>query len=208
MDALSDARVAEVFQSYGLAPDFGVFDQIRTYVALLLKWNATISLTAITDPIEICKLHFGESIFAASAVPLREGRLADVGSGAGFPGLPLKMASPQIELTLIESNARKAAFLSEVVRSLELEGVEVFRGRMEDHTPDKPYDRIAARALGQRDSLLKWATKNLAPSGKVVLWLGEDDAAAISQAPNWEWRFPIPIPGSKRRVLLVGSPKK
>jgi 16S rRNA (guanine527-N7)-methyltransferase len=208
METLSDARIAEIFQSYGLAPDFGVFAQIRTYVALLLKWNATISLTAITDPIEICKLHFGESIFAVSAVPVRDGRLADVGSGAGFPGLPLRMASPEIELTLIESNARKAAFLSEVVRALELEGVEIFRGRMKDHTPDKLYDRIAARALGQHDNLLKWATKNLNPSGRVVLWLGEDDSAAISQAPNWDWRFPIPIPGSKRRVLLVGSPRK
>ena len=208
MKALSDAKIADILQSYGLAQDFGVFDQIRTYIALLLKWNATIALTAITDPIEICKFHFGESIFASAAVPVREGRLADVGSGAGFPGLPLKMASPEIELTLIESNARKAAFLSEAVRSLELEGVQVFRGRMDGHTPDKPYDWIAARALGQHDNLLKWATENLAPSGKVVLWLGEDDAAAISQTPKWEWRFPIPIPGSKRRVLLVGSPKK
>jgi 16S rRNA (guanine527-N7)-methyltransferase len=208
METLSDAKIAEIFQSYGLAPDFGVSDQIRTYVALLLKWNSTISLTAITDPIEICKLHFGESVFATSAVPVREGRLADLGSGAGFPGLPLKIASPEIELTLIESNGRKAAFLSEVVRSLELEGVEVFRGRVEDHAPDRPYEWIVARALGQHDDLLKWATENLAPSGRVVLWLGEDDATAISQAPNWEWRFPVPIPGSKRRVLLVGSRKK
>ena len=206
MEHLSDAQIAEILRPYGVSVDVGLCNQIRTYIALLLKWNATVSLTTVTDPVEICRFHFGESIFAASAVDVRGGRLADVGSGAGFPGLPLRMASPAITLTLIESNARKAAFLSEVVRSLELEGVEVFRGRMEDHKPDKPYDWVTARALGQHDNLLRWAKGNLTGSGKVVLWVGEDDANRISQTPEWEWRRPILIPGSKRRFLLVGSP--
>jgi 16S rRNA (guanine527-N7)-methyltransferase len=208
MDSLSNAQIAEILRPYGVFADVSFFDQIRTYITLLLKWNATISLTTITDPVEICRLHFGESIFAASAVPMREGRLADVGSGAGFPGLPLRMTSPAINLTLIEANARKAAFLSEVVRALGLKGVDVFRGRMEDHKPDKPYDWITARALGQHDDLLRWAKGNLTASGKVVLWLGEDDAKRISHTPEWEWRSPILIPGSKRRFLLGGSPKK
>jgi 16S rRNA (guanine527-N7)-methyltransferase len=207
MDSISDAQITKVFAEYGIAPDFGLFDQVRTYVALLLKWNSTISLTTVTDPIEICRFHFGESIFAASAVPMREGRLADVGSGAGFPGLPLRMAHPAIELTLIESNTRKAAFLSEVVRTLELDGVEVLRSRMEDHQRDKPYDWITARALGQYDNLLLWSRKNLASSGKVVLWLGEDEVNRISQTPDWEWRLPVLIPRSRRRFLLVGLPK-
>lgn len=207
MDSLSDARITEILAEYGVAPDFGLFYQIRTYIALLLKWNSKISLTAVTDPLDICKLHFGESIFAAHAVPMREGRLADFGTGAGFPGLPLRMASPAFELTLIESNAKKAAFLSEVVRGLELDGVEVFRGRMEHHRPDKPYDWITARALGQHDDLLLWSRENLDASGKVVLWLGEDVVNRISQTSDWEWRFPILIPGSKRRFLLVGSRK-
>lgn len=207
MDSLSEAQITEILAEYGVAPDFWLFDRIRTYIALLLKWNSTISLTAVTDPADICRFHFGESIFASSAVPMREGRLADVGSGAGFPGLPLRMACLAIELTLIESNARKAAFLSEVVRSLELDGVEVLRGRMEDCRPDKPYDWITARALGRHDDLLLWSRNNLTASGKVVLWLGEDEVNRISQTPKWEWRTAILIPGSKRRFLLVGSPK-
>ncbi|MGD1211860.1 MAG: 16S rRNA (guanine(527)-N(7))-methyltransferase RsmG [Candidatus Acidiferrales bacterium] len=207
MKHLSDAQIAEILRPYGVSANVGLCNRVRTYIAILLKWNATVSLTAVIEPVEICRFHFGESIFAASAVPMREGRLADVGSGAGFPGLPLRMASPAITLTLIESNARKAAFLSEVVRSLELKGVEVFRGRMEDHKPDKPYDWVTARALGQHDDLLRWAKGNLTASGKVVLWVGEDDANRISQTPEWEWRPPILIPGSKRRFLLVGSTK-
>jgi len=208
MDPLSDTQIAEILLPYGVSADVTTLNKIRAYVALLLKWNAMISLTTVTDPAETCRFHFGESIFAASAVPMREGRLADVGSGAGFPGLPLRMVSPAIDLTVIESNTRKAAFLSEVVRALDLIGVEVFRGRMEDHKPDRPYDWITARALGQHDDLLRWAEGNLTAAGEVVLWLGEDDAKRISHTPEWEWRSPILIPGSKRRFLLGGSPKK
>jgi len=208
MDELSDAKIAEILREYGVATDFGLFDQIRTYISLLLKWNETVSLTAITDPVEICRFHFGESIFAVSAVPIGEGRLADVGSGAGFPGLPLRIARPGLDLTLIESNAKKAAFLSEVVRILDLSGVQVFRSRMEDHKPTRPYNWVTARALGQRDSLLSWAENELAPSGRLVLWLGEDEVKRISQTPKWEWRSPILIPGSKRRFILIGSPRK
>jgi 16S rRNA (guanine527-N7)-methyltransferase len=207
MNSLSDRQIAVILQPYGIAADLGLFEQIRTYVSILLKWNSTISLTTVIDPVEIYRFHFGESIFGSSAVGIHEGRLADVGSGAGFPGLPLRMVCPAIELTLIESNTRKAGFLSEVVRSLGLDGVGVFRGRMEDHRPDKPYDWITARALGQHDGLLRWSKKNLAASGRAVLWLGEGEANRVSQTPGWEWRLPIPIPGSKRRLLLAGSPK-
>jgi 16S rRNA (guanine527-N7)-methyltransferase len=204
----SDTQITEILLLYGISADAVLCTQIRTYIALLLKWNSKISLTAITDPVEICRFHFGESFFASSAVPVREGRLADLGSGPGFPGFPLRMASQGIELTLIESNARKAAFLLEVVRALELKGVEVFRGRMESYKPDIPYDWVTARAFGQHDGLLSWARRSLGVSGKVALWLGQDDAIRISQTSRWEWRSPILIPGSKRRFLLVGSPKR
>jgi 16S rRNA (guanine527-N7)-methyltransferase len=117
------------------------------------------------------------------------------------------MVSPTIELTLIESNARKAAFLSEVVRTLDLSGIEVFRGRMEEHKPDRPYDWVTARALGQHEDFLSWSSTNLTAAGKVVLWLGEDDAIQVSRVPRWKWRSPILMPGSKKRFLLVGSRK-
>ena len=122
-----------------LAPYYGVdsqhfSDQIRIYIALLLEWNRKISLTAVTDPADIVRFHFGESLFAASALEILNGRLADVGSGAGFPGIPLAMAIPRIQATLIEANAKKAAFLSEVARRLQLSNVSVVRSRMEDAT--------------------------------------------------------------------------
>ena len=91
-----------------------------------------MSLTTVTNPNEILKFHFGESLFAAPAAQISDGRLADVGSGAGFPGLAIRILVEPLEVMLIESNTKKAAFLSEVSRELCLKDVEVFRGRMEN----------------------------------------------------------------------------
>ena len=141
---------------------------IQSYIGLLLQWNRSISLTTVTDPEDVVRFHFGESLFAASCVPITDGRLADVGSGAGFPGLPLKMLIPSLDLTLIESNAKKAAFLAEAVRRLGLDGVHIFRGRMEefqdglDLISSTSFDVITARAFGQFDSLLAWSRIHLA----------------------------------------------
>jgi 16S rRNA (guanine527-N7)-methyltransferase len=144
-------------------------------------------------------------MFAASAVPLRDGRLADVGTGAGFPGIALKVLNPDLQLVLIESNAKKAAFLSECLRQIGIIGAEVYRGRFEDF-PSKsaPFDFVAARALGAYPTLAKWSRAMLAPGGKLVLWLGERDSTEMSRDALFQWRKPIPIPGSDRRTILVG----
>src|SRR5437870_11009420 len=105
---------------------------IAAYLALVKEWNQTIPLTSIEENSEIVAQHFGESMFASSLVPMERGRLADVGSGAGFPGVPLKIASPELRLTLVEPNAKKCAFLREVQLVLGLSGVEVIRSRYED----------------------------------------------------------------------------
>jgi len=203
---LSNSDIEKRLRPYGVALKSGVTDRIAAYISLLLKWNRTISLTTVTDPTEILKFHFGESIFAASAVNFDQSRLADVGSGAGFPGLPLVLVVPSLGVTLIESNAKKCAFLSEVVRELHLSNVTVVRGRMEEFSPQfMPLNFIAARALGGHDELLSWAKDHLAAKGEVVLWLGEADSSKISLDRDWHWKPARLIPGSERRYLLVGS---
>src|SRR5438270_13634721 len=109
-----------------------LLSQVSTYLDILLRWNARTNLTAVRVPEEIVTRHFGESLFAArrifsagnSGVDLATS-LADVGSGAGFPGLPMKLWRPQLHVTLIESQKKKATFLREVVRALRLSGIEV-----------------------------------------------------------------------------------
>ncbi len=208
MIALSGIEIDKLLRPYKvvLLPD--LHEKIRTYISLLLKWNRTISLTTVTDPSEILRFHFGESLFAASVVMFDQSRLADVGSGAGFPGLPLAMAISSLHVTLIESNAKKCAFQSEVVRELNLSNVTVFRGRMEDFAGESRFlGFVTARALGRHDDLLAWSRGYLASEGKVVLWLGEEDVTDLTRKPDRSWEERALIPGSKRRYLLVGSPR-
>src|SRR5947199_664630 len=117
---LSTAIITRAMQEYNLTATADQVVQVQLYLRLLLTWNTKVNLTAIQDPLEILYRHFCESMYAADAVPLQNGRLADIGSGAGFPGLPLKILRPQLDLHLVERNVRKATFLAEVRRELVL----------------------------------------------------------------------------------------
>ena len=205
MATLSDKVICDELRVYGASLKAEVCSAIRAYIPLLLHWNRKISLTTVTDPLKILRFHFGESIFAASAFIDQNGRLADVGSGAGFPGIPLKLLIPALKVILIESNAKKAAFLAEVVRELGIEGVEVCRGRFEKlGLEGREFDFITARALGMHEKLVNWARGAIKVGGSLVLWLGQDDALRVSMGRSWQWRRPLLIPGSRSRTILIG----
>ena len=208
MTTLTDDFIREELKLYGVSPATEVCAAIRAYIPLLQRWNGRISLTTVTNPLDILRFHFGESMFAASAIPIlnRNGRLADVGSGAGFPGIPIKLVIPSLSVVLIEPNAKKVAFLAEAVRVLGLEDVEIYRGRFEDLASSPSFDFITARALGMHGELVTWARGALKDRGSLVLWLGADDAAQVSANNHWHWRKPLSIPGSHSRAILIGSP--
>lgn len=196
---LSDQTIASTLAKFQVNATPNLCHSIRDYVDLLLLWNQKVNLTSVTDPLEILSRHFGESMFASAAIPDLHGRLADVGSGPGFPGLALKILRPDLEVFLIESVMKKAAFLAEVTRHLEISGVKVVVSRFEDLRDDlAPLDFICARALGDRASLLAWAAINLNIGGQVLLWLGAVDAkqifaASASPLPNPASSSPPPI---------------
>ena len=207
MIVISDQLITDTLLPYGFSPDEGQSHAIKQYISLLILWNARISLTTVVDPIEILRFHFGESLYAAVCVPILNGRLADLGSGAGFPGLALRLALPDLALTMIESNMKKVAFLREVVQELKMEQVKVVRDRMENVSKGGDlFDFVTARAVGNHAATLKWARANLANQGRVALWLGEGDVSAVSAHSDWKWSDPFRIPGSARRFILSGSP--
>lgn len=206
-EKLQYSFMQEALNPFGVSLTLPLADALRQYLALLLRWNLKINLTASSDLGEILSRHVGESLFGARFLPEGAGTLYDVGAGAGFPGLPLKLARPEWELVLVESDHRKAAFLSEALRVLNLDRARVLAERFNRLEPTGgTADVVTARALGQYEVLLGWAPRALHPSGKLILWLGFPDAATLSQAQGWHWKPPIPIPKSRERVILLGSP--
>jgi 16S rRNA (guanine527-N7)-methyltransferase len=204
----SNSQIKSGLSRYGFNPSKSQCEAIRAYISLLLRWNEAISLTAVSDVDEILRFHFGESLFALQHVSFANGRLADVGSGAGFPGLALKIGRPLIELTLVEPNQKKATFLQEIARSLRLEGVKVLRTPFEQLTPEiGQFEQITARALGSHAKFVRFAESRLSTSGKLILWISEEDASSIKSTQVLQWGDPVLIPGSKRRFLLIGSKK-
>src|SRR6267154_1780959 len=179
---------------------------IQRYIELLMRWNEKINLTAIREPLEILYRHFCESMYAAVAVPNERGRLADVGSGGGFPGLPLKIIRPELQVFLIESNVKKATFLAEVVRELALVDARVLVSRYEELGEEiTPVDFVCSRALGEFEKFLNWAGSERVAASQVVLWTGGRDVEEIKKIRGWGWREPVSIPHSLQRFLLVGS---
>jgi len=206
--SLPDELIASTLLPFQIQLSTGQIAKIQEYIRLLLKWNQSVSLTSVVDPVEILARHFGESMFICSLMPVEKCRLADIGSGAGFPGLALKIACPGLRLTLIESNKKKCAFLSEVVRALDLENVEVMPIRFEEArvAPDFA-EVITARAVGGFSDILRWAKAALARRGHVILWLGGEDSTKVSSTPGWIWRPAVRIPESQRRFVLIGRPR-
>jgi 16S rRNA (guanine527-N7)-methyltransferase len=180
--------------------------QIQQYIKILLTWNEKINLTAIRDPLEMLYRHFCECMYAAEAIPLKGGRLADVGSGGGFPGLPLKIMRPELQVFLVESNIKKVAFLAEVIRELGLKGAQVLARRYEELGEEvAPLDYVCSRALGEYSVFLDWARSEQIAAKQVILWIGGRDLPEIQKIRTWDWSEPLEVPHSLRRLLLVGT---
>src|SRR5579859_935229 len=208
LPAPSSKAIERAMSEFKIALDSKQIEQIQQYTAILLRWNAKTNLTAIHDPLEILYRHFCESMFGAAVIPAEKCRLADVGSGGGFPGLPMKILRPELDLYLIESNIKKATFLTEVVRELGLNGVRVLVSRYEELSEEvAPLDVICSRAVGEFGPFLQWAGASGLGAQKVALWIGGQDAELVRQIPGWIWAESRPIPHSLRRFILVGSPQ-
>jgi 16S rRNA (guanine527-N7)-methyltransferase len=189
-DALSPAQIAAV----------------ETYLSLLLKWNAKINLTAVREPDQIITRHFGESFFAARNLIASDSQTTalDIGSGAGFPGLPLKLWAPALKLTMVEANQRKATFLRELVRSLGILGVEVISMRAEEVATKA--DIVTLRAVEKFSKILPLSRTLVNPNGRLAILIsGQQIEAARTLVPNLRWSDPVKVPLSADRILLVGT---
>ena len=206
MVAPSESTIRKALSEFQIDVNADQIAHIQEYIRLLLVWNEKVNLTAIRDPLEILYRHFCESMFATKTVDLGQCRLADIGTGAGFPGLALKILLPEAQIILVESNIKKATFLAEVVRALGITGANVMVSRYEELGEEiAPVDFLLVRALGEFEVFLKWAASERVDAKKVILWLGASDVEEVRKRSQWAWESAVSVPQSLRRVLLIGT---
>ena len=204
--APSRQSIARAAKEFKLTLDDRQVQQIQQYTKLLGTWNDKVNLTAIRDPLEILYRHFCESMYGSTLLPVENCRLADVGSGGGFPGLPLKIIRPDLQIFLVESNVKKATFLAEVIREIGLSDTRVLVSRFEELGEElAPLDVVCSRALGNFANFLAWAASPQIATKQVLLWLGGRDMDEVRVQPSWTWSEPVSVPKSLQRFLLLGS---
>jgi 16S rRNA (guanine527-N7)-methyltransferase len=160
-------------------PD-GAQEKLLAYLDLLAKWNRTYNLTAVRDPADMVSRHLLDSL---AVLPFVHGKnLADLGSGAGLPGIPLAIARPDMAVTLVESNGKKVRFLREAIRSLPLANVTAAQARVQDATG--AFDTVTARAFASLPDMLAWAGHLLAPDGCWLALKGHADPAELGVVPD------------------------
>ncbi len=204
---LNEAKVLGLLEPFALELTAYQIKQMLRYLGILLRWNSKINLTAIRDEEECITRHFGESLYLGRWVQL-QGQSLDIGSGAGFPALALKIAFPNLRVTLLEPNAKKRAFLKQVARTCGMESVEVRGDRLEEFASKSCpvlYDTITARAVGHLELLIPETARCLRPGGRLCLWLGKKQARTLCGAYQaFEWRPPIGLPLTREREIWVG----
>jgi 16S rRNA (guanine527-N7)-methyltransferase len=205
---LAESEILDLIEPFFPKPDSTQLAKLLAYLDLLLKWNRKINLTSIRSPKEAVTRHFGESLFLARLIWL-DGPLLDIGSGAGFPGLALKIAFPELRVTLLEPVAKKRAFLKEVARACEFGGVEVRAERLEDFAAQPAaaakFEAATCRAVGDLPALIPLAARCLKDRGLACLWLTDTQAAVARSLSDFDWREPARIPLSESRAILIGQ---
>jgi 16S rRNA (guanine527-N7)-methyltransferase len=178
--------------------------RFEAYLSLIVKWNSRMNLTAVRDPEQIVRRHFAECIFAAERLPAAVHNLLDYGSGAGLPGIPIAICRPQVAVTLAESQSKKAAFLREAVRTLEL-GAEVWDRRVEDLPAHRVFDCVTLRAVDRMAEACASAVERLAPHGRLLVFTTRRGEAEFEKIPGLLWEAAIPVPASGQGVLRLAS---
>jgi 16S rRNA (guanine527-N7)-methyltransferase len=205
---LNQGKLEELLRPFGIGLSDRQRMQLQTYLELLLRWNSKINLTAIRQAEDCVTRHFGESLYLAQRAQL-EGSLLDIGSGAGFPGLALKILFPDLGVTLLEPTAKKRAFLKEVTRACEFRDVEVCGLRLEEFVGEATYplfDSASSRAVGHFDKLIPFAVRCLRPGGSLYLWLtGSQGRQLGALADRLRWDSPLPIPLTREGEIWHGT---
>lgn len=192
-------------------------EQFRIYQELLLDWNGRMNLTAITDPVEIRNKHFLDSLTCVLPLEKAQGTLIDIGTGAGFPGIPIKIVKPGLDVTLLDSLNKRVTFLNEVINSLGLNGIRAVHGRAEEYANKKDYresyDYAFARAVARLNILCEYCLPYVRVGGFFISQKGAECEAELAESKNAlkviggrvEEVLPVIIPDTdyKRTLIII-----
>lgn len=184
-------KFEELMKFYGEQIDItfekSQIEQFYKYMNLLIEWNEKINLTAIIEPEEIILKHFIDSLTICKYIE-NNATLADVGTGAGFPGIPLKIYRPDIKITLVDSLNKRINFLNEVINNLELKNIVTIHSRVEDFGKNKnyreKYDYVTARAVANLNTLSEYLVPIVKVNGKTICMKGNDVQDEVDNAKH------------------------
>ena len=204
------ARLDQGLQQAGIALGEQQRERLLTYLELLQKWNKVHNLTAVRDPVEMVTLHLLDSLSVLPHLP--EGRLLDVGSGAGLPGIPRAVCLPQLQVTVMDASHKKASFMRQAKAELALENLEVVCGRVEQYQPPKAFDGVISRAFSDLAEFVHLTRHLLAPNAQWLAMKGVHPYDELAQLPeNVQLRevVPLRVPGleAQRHLVILSDTK-
>lgn len=184
--------------------------QFERYYHELLDWNAKINLTTITAPTDVAVKHFLDSILLLKYMTLA-GSLIDIGSGAGFPGIPLKIMMPELSVVLVEAVRKKASFLKQIIRLLNLEGIEVYNGRIEAFDRHAVFDYAVSRAFSELGMFCRLAEPCIKSGGLLLAMKGRDakeratadEMSALGLACKAIHSYKLPLEKGQRSLIIL-----
>lgn len=208
-------------KEHGLVLDDKQIKRFYEYMNLLQEWNEKINLTAITEPKEVIIKHFIDCLTISKKIE-NNAKIIDVGTGAGFPGIPLKIYNESLKLTLLDSLNKRTMFLREVIEKLELQNVEIIHGRAEDFAQDKSYrecyDYAVSRAVAPLNILLEYLVPYIKINGKVIAMKGSNATDEIKDSKNAlklleskvidEEKILLPENSGERYIIIVEKTNK
>jgi 16S rRNA (guanine527-N7)-methyltransferase len=207
---LTKAEIASILTRCGLDASPRLVENIARYLSILQKWNSRINLTGLTNASEVVRTHFAESFLAARYIDEQDSPVLDIGSGAGFPGLAMKLYYPEATFYLLEARKKRAAFLLTVRRELGLSQLTILNKTLEEcHESDfypRPPGLLTLRALGKVKALIQLGLTLAHPQARVLLFPTRRNLNEIQQQlPCIRWSPSVAIPWSRERVIVLGS---
>ena len=208
---MTDKMFIEELNLLGINPTTEQLSKLEEYYNLLIKWNSKMNLTRITDKEEVYLKHFYDSLTIKKIIDLNDyNTLCDIGTGAGFPGIVLKIFYPHLDIVLVDAREKKLKFLNEVIRKLNLKNIETKHIRAEEYT-DK-FDIVTSRAVANIEKLMDYTMHLVKKNGKLIAMKGdisqeltEDVEKRISKKYTIEEiiEFNLPIENSKRSLISI-----